>query len=537
MNDTTSVHNRIAIVGTGFSGIAAAVKLLEEGEDDFVLYERSGDVGGTWRDNTYPGCACDIPSHLYSFSFAPNPGWSRAFSPQPEIQAYLKRVAHDHGVTAKVRFHHSLNEAAWDDEAGIWRLDTSQGPRTADVFISAVGGLSEPSTPNLPGLESFEGPTFHSATWNHDVDLAGKQVAVVGTGASAIQFVPEIQPEVARLDLYQRTPPWIMPRRDRPVSRLERRFFKAFPAAQKLVRTAIYWGRELFVLPMRRPRLARRTEDIARRHMHHQVEDPALREALTPDYSIGCKRIIQANSYYPALVRENVDVITSGISEVRSDRVISADGAEHPADVIIFGTGFKVSDMPIGHRIRGRNGQTLHEGWKGSPNAHNGTTVAGFPNFFMLMGPGTGLGHTSVTIMIEAQVDYVTQALRLLGGSDTVEPTEAAMTAWRDEVDRLSTGTVWTSGGCQSWYLDETGRNSTLWPTYATKFRRRLAKFDPAEHRFEGRSGDPVAEAGQRRPGYRSGAVRVAGPGDPGEGGEGHPDRDRGGQAADPDRC
>jgi len=484
VNDTPSGHNRIAIVGTGFSGIAAAVKLIDEGENDFVLYERSGDVGGTWRDNTYPGCACDIPSHLYSFSFAQNPGWSRTFSGQPEIQTYLKRVSNEYGVTPRVRFHHNLNEAAWDDEAGLWRLDTSQGPRTADIFISAVGGLSEPSTPGFSGLETFEGPAFHSAAWDHDVDLAGKRVAVIGTGASAIQFVPEIQPEVARIDLFQRTPPWVMPRRDRRVSTLERRFFKAIPAAQKLIRTAIYWGREPFVLQMRRPRVARRTQAIALRHMHHQVEDAALRETLTPDYSMGCKRILQSNDYYPAVASENVGVVTTGISEVRPDGVVTADGEKHPADVIIFGTGFKVTDMPIGHRIRGRDGKSLHESWQGSPNAHNGTTIAGFPNLFMLMGPGTGLGHTSVTIMIEAQVGYVIQALRFLNGKATVEPTEEAMIDWQDEVDRLSRNTVWTSGGCDSWYLDETGRNSTLWPTFAHSYRRRLSKFKPTEHRF-----------------------------------------------------
>ncbi len=492
---SAETHHRIAIIGTGFSGIAAGVRLLEDGESDFVLYERSNEVGGTWRDNSYPGCACDVPSHLYSFSFAPNPHWSRAFSPQPEIQAYLKRVAEDHGVTPKVRFDHNLNEAAWDGETGRWRLDTSHGPRTAEVLISAVGGLSEPATPGFPGLESFEGPAFHSAAWDHEIDLTGKRVAVIGTGASAIQFVPEIQPEVARLDLYQRTPPWIMPRRDRPVSKLERRLFKFFPAAQKLIRNVVYWGRELFVLPMLRPRLARRTEDIARRHIHFQIKDPALREKLTPAYSIGCKRILLSNRYYPALAEENVDVITTGISEVRSGGVVTADGAEHSADVIIFGTGFKVTDMPIGHRIRGRNGTSLHEEWKGSPNAHNGTMVAGFPNFFMLMGPGTGLGHTSVTIMIEAQVGYVTQALRHLDGSVTIEPTDEAMCEWRNEVDRLSSNTVWTSGGCDSWYLDETGRNSTLWPTFATRYRRRLAKFESGEHRFGRRDRDPVVEA------------------------------------------
>ena len=499
LDDIDSSHNRIAIVGTGFSGIAAAVRLLEEGEDDFVLYERSGEVGGTWRDNSYPGCACDVPSHLYSFSFAPNPGWSRAFSPQAEIQAYLKRVADERGVTRRVRFHHNLNGAAWDEAAGLWRLNTSQGDRTADVLISAVGGLSEPSTPALPGLESFSGATFHSAEWDHGTDLSGKRVAVIGTGASAIQFVPEIQPVVAGLDLFQRTAPWVMPRRDRPVTGMERRIFKLVPAVQKLVRSAIYWGRELFVLPMLRPRFARRTEAMARAHINGQVKDPVLREKVTPGYSIGCKRILQSNTYYPALAEDNVEVVTSAISEIRPGGVLTADGTEHPADVIVFGTGFKVTDMPIGHRILGRDGQSLHEVWKGSPNAHNGTMVGNFPNFFMLMGPGTGLGHTSVTIMIEAQVGYVIQALRLIRGSTAVEPTARAMAAWHDEIDRMSRNTVWTTGGCASWYLDETGRNSTLWPTFAHLYRRRLSKFRPLEHHITSRLTEPVAEAEEAR--------------------------------------
>ncbi|MGK2956761.1 MAG: flavin-containing monooxygenase [Solirubrobacterales bacterium] len=488
MKDTSN-HSRIAIVGTGFSGIAAGVRLLEDGEEDFVLYERSNEVGGTWRDNSYPGCACDVPSHLYSFSFAPNPGWSRTFSPGPEIQEYLRRVSAEYGVTEKVRFNHDLLEASWDEGTSLWRLDTSQGPRTAEVLISAVGGLSAPSFSELSGIEKFDGPSFHSATWDHEMDLTGKRVAVIGTGASAIQFVPEIQPEVAQLNLFQRTAPWIMPRRDRPISKVERRVFAAVPAIQKMIRAAIYWGREPFVLPMRRPRLGRRVERIAMQHIDRQVTDPELRRRVTPDYNVGCKRILASNTYYPALDKDNVDLITTAVTEVTESGVVTTDGTEHRADVIIFGTGFKVTDMPIGNCIRGREGHSLHESWQGSPIAHVGMTVAGFPNFFMLMGPGTGLGHTSVTIMLEAQVDYVSQALRQIGRgrATTLEPTEQAMDDWRNEVDELSRNTVWTSGGCQSWYLDSTGRNSTLWPTFAHAYRRRIAQFDLADHRLESR--------------------------------------------------
>ncbi|HTU15296.1 MAG TPA: NAD(P)/FAD-dependent oxidoreductase [Solirubrobacterales bacterium] len=484
MGSQTSEHHRIAIVGTGFSGIAAAVELRRKGETDLVLYERSGEVGGTWRDNDYPGCACDVPSHLYSFSFAPNPNWSRAFSPQPEIRDYLRRVADQYGVTPLVRTDHNLVEAAWDETAGLWRLETSRGSRTADILISAVGGLSTPSIPDIPGAELFDGPAFHSAEWDHGVDLRGKSVAVIGTGASAIQFVPEIQKEVGQLNVFQRTPPWIMPRRDRPVTALEHRLFRRFPQVQRTVRAAIYWARELFALPMTRPRMARKSEEIARRHLHHQVSDPELRAKLTPGYAIGCKRILLSNQYLRSLSEPNVELVTTGIREIRADGIVTEDDTLMPADVIILGTGFKVSDMPIGNQIRGRDGRSLHEVWQGSPNAHLGTTVNGFPNFFMLMGPNTGLGHTSVTIMIEAQVGLVTQAVGLIGPgrAATIEPTAASMDAWREEIDELGRNTVWTSGGCDSWYLDRTGRNSTLWPTFAHSFRRRLSRLEPGEY-------------------------------------------------------
>ena len=493
MDNETSNHSRIAIIGTGFSGITAAIKLEEQGETDLVLYERSGDVGGTWRDNTYPGCACDVPSHLYSFSFAPNPTWSRSFSGQPEIQQYLKKVASEYGVTPRVRFHHDLIGASWDQHESRWEIETSQGTRTADILISAVGGLSAPSIPTIEGLEKFSGPTFHSAEWDHEADLKGKRVAVIGTGASAIQFVPEIQPDVAELNLFQRTPPWIMPRRNRDVNAWENRIYQMAPFAQKIVRTAIYWGRELFALPMLHPRLAARTQKIAERHLEIQVSDPELRARLTPDYAIGCKRILQSNGYYGALTEDNADVFTDGIREITETGIVTNDGTEVPADVIIFGTGFKIMDLPVGHQVRGRDGRSLHEVWQGSPTCHLGTSIPGFPNFFTLMGPNTGLGHTSVTIMIEAQVGLVIQAIKRLrpGTSTTIEPTPAAMAAWRNEIDELGKGTVWTAGGCDSWYLDENGRNSSLWPSFATSFRRRLARLEPSEYRFETRASRP----------------------------------------------
>jgi cation diffusion facilitator CzcD-associated flavoprotein CzcO len=484
MPPTDPPHLHVAVCGTGFGGLGTAIRLKQAGIDDFAVFEKADDVGGTWRENTYPGCACDVPSHLYSFSFAPNPRWSRTFSGQPEIWAYLRHCAARYGVLPHVRFGHEVLEASWDDDRRRWQIETTGGPVTADVLVSGAGGLHEPKLPELPGLEDFTGTVFHSARWDHDHDLRGRSVAVVGTGASAIQFVPEIQPDVGRLHVFQRTPPWIMPRSDRPLHRNEQRLYRALPVAQRAMRAAIYWARELFVLPFMHRRLARYPERVARRHLARAVPDAGLRARLTPRYRIGCKRILISNDYLPALTRENVELVTEAIREVRPRAIVTADGAEHAVDTIIFGTGFEVTDLPIAHRVRGRDGRTLAETWRGSPQAHLGTTVAGFPNLFILLGPNTGLGHNSVVFMIECQIAHLMAALRHLRstGAQAVEPRAEAQAAFVAEVDAKMEGTVWTSGGCRSWYLDETGRNSTLWPGFTHPFKRRLARFRPDEY-------------------------------------------------------
>lgn len=488
-------HARVAVIGSGFGGIGTAIRLMQEGIDDFVLLERAHDVGGTWRDNTYPGCECDVQSHLYSFSFAPNPGWTRSFSPQPEIQAYLKRCAEEFGVLPHVRFGHEVRGAEWDAEASLWRIDTSQGPFTAQVLVMASGQLSDPLIPDLPGLEGFRGPAFHSARWDHAFDLAGKRVAVVGTGASAIQLVPAIQPLVEKLYLFQRTPPWIVPRQQRVLGPRRQRLFRRFPALQRAVRGAIYLSREAFVLGFRRPGVMRLAEAVARRHLEKSVADPTLRAKLTPDWRIGCKRILLSNDYLPALAQPNVEVVTEGIAEVRAHSVVSRDGVERAVDVIVFGTGFVPTDPPLAPHVRGRGGRSLAEAWAGSPKAHLGTTVAGFPNLFMLMGPNTGTGHTSVVYIIEAQIEHLLSALRHLDatGAAALEPREEAQEAFVAAIDRRMEGTVWTSGGCRSWYLDRTGRNSALWPDFTWRFRRRVARLDPAEYVTLGRVAGPVA--------------------------------------------
>ncbi|MFL6210581.1 MAG: flavin-containing monooxygenase [Pyrinomonadaceae bacterium] len=486
-----TANTRIAIIGSGFGGLGAAIRLKQQGIEDFIVFERATDVGGTWRDNSYPGCACDVQSHLYSFSFVPNPNWTRSYSPQPEIWAYLKRCAQDFGVLPHIRFRHELREAAWDETAQRWQLATSQGDYTAAVLVLAAGALSEPALPDLPGLATFKGRTFHSARWDHDYDLTGRRVAVVGTGASAIQFVPAIQPQVAKLHLFQRTPPWIMPRRERALREREQRMFRRFPPAQQFVRACIYLWRELFVFGFRHLWLARYIERLARHHLKRSVPDPSLRAQLTPRYAIGCKRILVSNDYLPALTRANVELVTDGIAEVRAHSIVGRDGVERTVDAIIFGTGFRVTDPPLAQHVRGRNDKTLDAAWAGSPQAHLGTTVTGFPNLFILMGPNTGLGHNSVLYMLEAQIDHLLAALRYIGRHDVavLEPRPEAQAAFVAAVQQRLAGTVWTTGGCVSWYLDRTGRNSTLWPDFTWRFRRRVARLNPDEYVMTGSRG------------------------------------------------
>jgi cation diffusion facilitator CzcD-associated flavoprotein CzcO len=479
---TLPAHVRVAIVGSGFAGLGMAIKLKEHfGLEDFVVLERRDGVGGTWHDNTYPGCQCDVPSHLYSFSFAPNPDWSRAFSMQPEIEAYLQRCARDFGVAPHVLLDTEVTAMRWDEGRDRWCVETSRGSLEADVVVSAVGGLSEPSIPDLPGLDRFEGPAFHSAQWNHEHDLTGDRVAVIGTGASAIQLVPRIQPQVAQLKVFQRTAPWIMPHPDHRISGRVRRLFRAFPPLQRAVRDGIYWGREAFVLGFMHPKLMQHgVERIARRHLARQVRDPELRRKLTPRYRLGCKRVLISDDYLPALQRENVELVTDPIAEVRERSIVTRDGTEHAVDTIILGTGFKIMDMPIAERVRGRGGRLLADVWDGTPQAHHGITIAGFPNFFMLLGPNTGLGHTSVVFMIEAQIAYVADALRTMQERRVaaVEVRPEAQEASTREVQERLQGTVWNTGGCASWYLDAQGRNATIWPGFTWPYKRRTLRFD-----------------------------------------------------------
>lgn len=476
----------VAIVGAGFSGLGAAIRLKQSGIDDFVVIERASEVGGTWEANTYPGCRCDVPSHLYSYSFAPNPDWSENYSPQAEIHRYLRRCVERFGLRPYLRLGCELESADWDEEAALWRIRTSEDGLTARVLVSAIGGLVEPSLPDIPGIGEFEGEVFHSARWNHDCDLDGKRVAVIGTGASAIQIVPAIAGQVEHLDVYQRTPPWIMPHFNRPTLGLERRLFRALPALQRIKRAASYLRHELMIPALTiEPRLLKGLELIGKSHLRRQVADPELRRKLTPSYLPGCKRLLPTNDYLPALTRADVELVTDPIERLTPTGIVTADGERREIDVVVLATGFEVQDPPTMDRVRGSDGRSLRQVWRdGGLRAHLGTTVAGFPNLFTILGPNTGTGSQSIVYMIESQLNYMIDALRTMRRRRlaAIEVRPEAMRAYNEQLQRRSRRTVWLTGGCRSWYLDAEGRNTALWPTFTFSFRRRTRRLDLGQY-------------------------------------------------------
>jgi cation diffusion facilitator CzcD-associated flavoprotein CzcO len=476
----------VAIVGSGFSGLGAAIQLKRQGRDDFVVLERAEEVGGTWWANTYPGCGCDVPSHLYSFSFAPNPEWTQTYSQQPEIRDYLIQCSHRFAVRPHIRFNNELTDAQWNAEAQRWEVETTGGSYSARVLVLAAGALFEPKIPDFPGIGSFEGEKWHSARWNHDYDLDGKRVVSVGTGASAIQLVPEVQKQAEQLYVVQRTPPWVFPHTNRPTTKFERRLYKRFPALQKLIRGGVYAGRETFVLGfVKQPKIMKLAEKIARAHMRKSIQDPDLLEKVTPDYTIGCKRILPSNKWYPALAQDNVELVTDGIKEITPDGFVTEDGTKRKADALIFSTGFRVTEMPSSNLVRNADGQTLRESWAGSPQAHKGTAIHGFPNLFLMLGPNTGLGHSSMIYMVESQINYLLDALRAMDeqSAAAVEVRKDAEDAYNVDLHEKLDGTVWNTG-CASWYVDQHGRNVTLWPDWTFEFRRQTAEFDRDNYEF-----------------------------------------------------
>lgn len=470
----------VVIVGSGFGGICSAIKLKEAGIDNFVMLEKDEEFGGTWRVNSYPGAACDIPSHLYSFSFAQNAHWSRLFPRQDELLAYTQRVVQDYALEPHLRLGHALQSAQFDEASGCWRLSTSKGEYIARTVIFAIGLLGRPSKPHFPGAERFRGASFHSAQWDHSIDLRGKRVAVIGSGASAVQFVPEIQPLVQQLDHYQRTAHWVLPRPDRAVTRIEQWLLDRVPPLQQLYRAKHYVQFESrVVMFLFMPVLAKVLEWQALRHLKRQVPDPSLRAKLVPDYTLGCKRVLLTNDYYPALGQPNVKVLKDGIREIRDHSIVTGSGEERPVDVIIYATGFDVEHAYGPIELRGREGRSFAQALEEGAGAYKGATVAGFPNFFMITGPNTLLGHNSMVYMIESSVRYAVDGVRqvLQGRLHSVEVQPEVQSAYNRTLQRKLKGTVWHTG-CKSWYLDSRGRNLVIWPGFTFHYRHLTRRFD-----------------------------------------------------------
>ena len=488
-------HVEVAILGAGFAGLCMAIKLQAAGRRDFVIFEKAPRLGGTWRDNTYPGCGCDVPAHLYSYSFAQNPRWSRIYASQPEILAYLEDVATQHGLHGRIAFETPITELAWDEAARHWRLVAADGRTfTARVVVSAVGALHVPSVPDLPGLASFSGAAFHSARWRHDVDLAGRRVAVIGTGASAVQFIPEIAPRVTRLTVYQRTPPWVLPRRDGPVPATARAALATVPGLLRAWRAVQYWRREAIGLGLAyKPKLMGRGQKQSARFKEREIADPVLRLKLNPFYTLGCKRMLLSDDVYATMTRPGVELVTTPVAEVRTRSVVTTDGVDRPADVLIFGTGFRPFDASAGLRVEGRGGRRLADDWRDGPEAFLGVAVHGYPNHFLLVGPNSGLGHNSIVFMIEAQVRYVLQCLRWLDERrlDVVEVRADVQRVYNDALQKRFERTVWrsTPGSpwqlpCSSWYAPGDGKNTALWPGLSVGYwwamrRPRIADYSP----------------------------------------------------------
>jgi cation diffusion facilitator CzcD-associated flavoprotein CzcO len=487
---------RVVVVGAGFGGLGMAIALKRAGIEDFLVLDRAGDLGGTWRDNTYPGLACDVPSNLYSFSFRPG-RWSRRFPPRAEILAYLHTLAEECELRPHLRFGAGVAAAEFDERRAVWELTLEDGDRLqARAVVSAVGQLNRPALPDIAGRDDFAGPSWHSARWDHGVDLTGRRVAVVGTGASAIQFVPEVAKPAAHVDVYQRSAPYVLPKFDHPYGHAQQALFERFPTLRKADRLRLFLYGELltsgFVLS---PKFLAAPMQLWRRQLRTQIADPELREKCIPDYVMGCKRVVFSTDWYPTLARPNVELVTDPIERIAGDGVVTADGTARPADVIIYGTGYKSLDFLAPMSVTGLAGRELHASWREGAEAYLGISVSGFPNFFILYGPNTNLGGNSIIYMLEGQIAYVLGALRALDreGLDWLDVRPEVQSSFNTWVSAASHTSVWESG-CHSWYTTASGRNTNNWPDHTFLYRYRVRRFDLGRYRVMPRR--PAAAAG-----------------------------------------
>ncbi len=474
---------QIAIIGSGFAGLLMGIRLKQAGIDTFTIYEKQDSVGGVWRDNTYPGAACDVPSHLYSYSFYPKHDWTRAYSPQPEILDYLEDCADHYGLHPYIRFGTEIASADWDSGTCKWTLETTTGETaTADVLVPACGQLSQPAYPDIAGRDEFAGAQFHSARWNHEADLAGKTVAVVGTGASAIQFVPEVAREADRVYVFQRSPAWVLPRPDGKYADRVKRAFRTIPGIRQAHRSTIYLTLESQLIAMRGGPMGAIWKQLAVRNLDRWIDDPALRAKLTPDYQIGCKRTLISNDWYRALAKDHVEVITDEIAQIYDAGLRTENGDEYPVDAIIYGTGFKTTEFLAPMQITGRDGTKLNDAWQGGAEAYLGMTVPGFPNMFMLYGPNTNLGHNSIVFMLECQAGYALQAVEALAQGDaaSLDVRESRMRTYNDDLQSELDATVWASG-CDNWYTNAGGKNTNNWPGWTLAYKQRTRTLEPSD--------------------------------------------------------
>ncbi|MES1944730.1 K+ transport flavoprotein [Salinisphaera sp. PC39] len=478
-----------AIIGAGFSGLGMAIRLRQAGIDDFIVFEQSDDIGGTWHDNTYPGVACDVPSHLYSYSFEPNAEWTRAYAPQREIHAYLHRCADKYALRPHIRLGTKVVRAVFDEEKGLWEVTDDGGDRyRVRALIAGMGPLSVPSYPDLPGLHEFEGTFFHTARWDHDTSLAGKRVGVIGTGASAIQVVPALAERAAGITVFQRSPPWIVPKPDRQITERERERFRRFPFLMKLLRLRLYWRYEAFAprIIWTHERLKRGAERMALDHIEQQVADPALRARVTPDYRFGCKRVLFSDDWYPTLQRDDVMLVDRAVERVTPTGVVTADGRAHDLDAIVSATGFRVPLAGAPFEIRGLGGRLLDHEWREGAQAYKGVNVSGFPNLFLLLGPNSNAAHTSILICMEQQAAYILRALRLMKRRrlkylDVKAPAQAR---FNERLQRRLARTVWETGGCRNYYLAPNGRNTALYPGFNWEYGLRMRRLRTADYRL-----------------------------------------------------